>query len=108
MSESFYDEHIAPELARLAKLAQDNGISLIAMAEWEPGETGRTVTLQAGSGFGIRMAEAAMRSHGNVDSFMIAMMRHGRKHGHSSMFLHQAGVPVKPEVEPAPPKTEEG
>lgn len=97
--EAFYDEHIAPELLRIAKLAEDNGISLVVMAEWEPGETGCTVTLAKQSGFGIRMAEAAMRCHGNVDAFMIATSKHAREHGHNSIFLSQAGVPTVPSGE---------
>lgn len=94
--EDFYDQHIAPELLRLVKLAEENGISLIAMAEWEPGETGRTAALQSSAGFAIRMAEAAMRSLGNVDSFMLAMTRYAREHGHNSIYMANAGVPGVP------------
>lgn len=94
--EDVYDQHIAPELLRLAKLAEDNGISLIAMAEWEPGETGRTATLQAGHGFSIKMAEAAMRCLGNIDSFMMAMTRYAQEHGHNSIYMDRLGVPATP------------
>lgn len=98
MSEAIYDELIAPELLRLSKLAFENGISLLAVAEWEPGETGRTVCLVPNSSFAVRMVEVAMRCDGNVDAFMLAMMKHAREHGHSSMFLSQAGVPTAPEA----------
>jgi hypothetical protein len=85
--EQFYDREIAPALLELARKCQDNGISIAAMVEWEPGDTGRTVALAAGSGFGIRMVEMAMRTHGNVDSLIFALMKYGREHGHSSACL---------------------
>jgi hypothetical protein len=85
--EQLYDCEIAPALLELASKCQDNGLSLAAMVEWEPGETGRTAALAAGSGFGIRMVEAAIRASGNVDSLIFALMKYGREHGHSSACL---------------------
>jgi hypothetical protein len=98
--EKFYDEHIAPELLRLGKLCQDNGLSLIAMVEWEPGETGRTTCLAKGSGIAIRMADAAMQAHGNVDSLYFALAKHARDVGHNSIVLQQMGIPSSPEPTP--------
>lgn len=94
--EQFYDQEIAPVLMSLAGKCQDNGLSITAMVEWEPGETGRTAALTANAGFGIRMAETAMRSHGNVDSLILALMKYGTEHGHSSASLHLLGVPTVP------------
>ena len=51
--EQFYDREIAPTLLELARKCQDNGLSMVAMVEWEPGETGRTACLAAGAGVGI-------------------------------------------------------
>lgn len=95
--ETFYDEHIAPVLLRLCKLAEANGISFVAMVEWQPGETGRTHCLQAEAGFSVRLADAAVCSLGNVDSLLIAVERWARAHGHNSMYLAQLGVPLRPE-----------
>ena len=94
--EQFYDREIAPVLMDLADKCESNGLSLAAMVEWEPGETGRTATLSAHAGFGIRMAEAAMRSHGNVDALIMALMKYATESGHSSACLHLLGVPVVP------------
>lgn len=71
----------------LATKCQDNGISIAAMVEWEPGETGRTVALTADAGVGIRIAEAAMRAHGNVDSLIWAIQKYAAEHGHNSICL---------------------
>lgn len=90
--ETFYDREIAPVLLQLARKCQDNGLSIVAMVEWEPGETGRTAALAADSGFGIRMAETAMRSVGNVDNLIMALMKYGEEHGRSSVFLNLLGV----------------
>lgn len=95
--EAFYDREIAPVLMELAGKCQDNGLSIVAMVEWEPGETGRTVALAGDSGFGIRMADAAMRAHGNVDSLIFALMKFGTENGHGSACLHLLGVPTVPE-----------
>lgn len=94
--ERLYDNGIAPELLRLCKLCEDNGLSMIAVVEWAPNETGRTLSLRSGSGFGIRMTEAAAQANGNVDSFMVALQRYAREHGHSSMVLNMLGVPLTP------------
>ena len=86
--EQFYDSEIAPALLELAGKCERNGLSLIAMAEWEPGETGTTATLTKESGFGIRMAETAMRSQGNADAFIFALIKDAKEHGHNSVCLH--------------------
>lgn len=95
--ENFYDSEIAPVLLDLAKRCEAKGLSFLAEVEWEPGETGRTATLTAAAGFGIRLADLAARAKGNADALIIAMMKHAREHGHSSMCLKQLGVPLHPE-----------
>jgi hypothetical protein len=94
--ERFYDKEIAPELLRLAKACEGNGLSFLAVVEWAPNETGRTVSIREGSGFGIRMTDAAAQANGNIDAFMIPMQRHAHQHGHSSIVMHALGVPLKP------------
>ena len=85
--EQFYDRDVAPVLLDLAKKCEANGLSIAAMVEWAPNETGRTAALAAGSGVGIRMAEVAMRSRGNVDDLIFALMKYGKEHGHTSVCL---------------------
>lgn len=96
--EDFYDREVAPVLRELAKKCQDAKISLVAMVEWEPGETGRTATIRGDAGFGLRMAHAAMQARGNVDSLIFAIQRYAIEHGHSSVCLHLLGVPTSPEA----------
>ena len=96
--EAYYDEHIAPKLMALAKECEDNGLSLLAVCEWDPGEYGSTRSVQAGSSFAFRMADTAVTARGNVDSFMMAIERYAMKHGHSSVYLHLLGVPETPNV----------
>lgn len=95
-AERYYDKHIAPELLRLSKLCQDNGLSFLALVEWSPGDYGRTLSLQANSGLGIRLADTAAKANGNVDSLFIAISRYARDHGHSSIYLSQLGIPTTP------------
>ncbi len=56
-----YDEKIAPELLRLGKLCQENGLSFVCGVEWEPGELGRTATLTKDAGEGMRVADKALQ-----------------------------------------------
>ncbi len=60
--EKFYDEKIAPELFRLAKLCEENGLSLVCGVEWAPGDIGRTAFItKEGSEF-MRRANLALQS----------------------------------------------
>lgn len=94
--EIFYDQHIAPKLAELAKECEARGMPFLALVEWEPGEGGRTCVLPPGASFGIRMAETAARARGNVDSLILALMRYAGQHGHSSVCLSRLGVAHAP------------
>lgn len=94
--ENYYDEQIAPKLKALAKECESNGISLLAVCEWKPGEIGRTLVLQKESGVGIKIANAAAQANGNVDSLLMAIERYALEHGHNSIYLHQRGIPETP------------
>jgi hypothetical protein len=87
--EAFYDREIAPVLMELARKCEDNGMSLVAMAEWSPGETGTTATIREDAGIKPRMTHWAAAANGNVDALIFHMMKHGREHGHNSIVLHQ-------------------
>lgn len=87
MSEAFYDEEIARVLLELARKCEDNGLSFLALVEYAPGKVGQTLTEQADSDVGFRMASMAARANGNADSLIWALRRHGKKHGHNSVCL---------------------
>lgn len=97
--EAFYDAEIAPELLRLGKLCQDNGLSFHTIVEWNPGDTGRTMCLVEGFSLQMDLSRVLFESRGNIDAFLIYLMKRARKIGHSSIVLHQLGVPHEPEQE---------
>jgi len=75
MSEKFYDEVIAPELARIAKLCTDNNMSLVAAVEYEPGEIAQTRMFSESATWPIEMVDLAVASCGNVDKFIISVAK---------------------------------
>lgn len=101
-SEAFYDTEIAPALKGIAERCKANGLNFLAVVEWEPGELGRTVNFTPPVGLGIRLADVAAASNGNVDGLIIAIMRYAREHGHNSICLSTLGVPLTP-----PPETDD-
>ena len=86
--EAFYDADVAPVLLELARKCETNGLSFAAMVEWAPEDTGETISLREGAGIKTIMAAFSIRSHGNADSLIGALMRHGKEHGHNSAYLH--------------------
>lgn len=93
--EDFYDREIAPILLDLANKCAENGLSFVAMAEWDAGETGRTMKVREDAGIGIKMALWAMQATGNADNLIWAMQRHGKAHGHNSICLHMLEQPPR-------------
>ena len=95
-NEQFYDETIAPELARLADQCRIRGMSLVALVEFAEGQAGSTVQLQPSHSWGTFMAALAARSYGNVDGLIMGIMRKARTTGHNSLCLLQLGVSCAP------------
>ncbi len=85
--EAFYDDKIAPVLLELVKQCEAEGLSLVAMCEFAPNETGTTCSVRKGAGIEIVMANMAMRSLGNVDLLLMSLCHYGDKHGHNSVML---------------------
>lgn len=69
--EKFYDEKIAPELLRLGKLCQENGLSFVCGVEWDTNEVGRTAALTKDAGEGMHRANQALQ--GNFGVGMLAV-----------------------------------
>lgn len=85
--ERIYDEQIAPLLMQAGKIAEAHGMAIVAQVEYEPGEFGLTACLPDGTGYAMRMLHWAALAKRNFDSFMFAVMRHAREHGHTSSVL---------------------
>lgn len=96
-NEEFYDREVAPVLLGLAKQCQQRGMSFLASVEYDPenGGRGRTDFQMPDEGGKLSSAQRivhwAARANGNIDSFFIACDRHGKEHGHSSIYLQMAG-----------------
>lgn len=86
MSEQFYDEHIAPELAKLGKLCQDKNVPFCAVVEYAPGKIART-EYPGPAGMEMQIAQMAARCNGNVDALFIGIQKYAAQHGHNSVFL---------------------
>lgn len=97
--EALYDKEIAPLLARAARLAEANGMSMTCLVEFNPGDTGETHTLAGDQSYKVALAYAAIACHGNVDALFLAVARHARQHGHSSLYLSRMDIPMAPETE---------
>lgn len=96
-NEEIYDTEIAPELLKLAKRCESLGMSFIASVEYDAanGGIGRTDfqmpdekdKLSAAQ----RLTHWAARSQGNLDRLLFTCDKHGKEHGHSSIYLQMAG-----------------
>lgn len=92
--ERYYDKHIAPKLLALAHECQEHGMSLVVMAEWKPGESGMTATVEHDASFSVHMVRAAIMARGNFDALAIAVARSAHDRGHGSAVLSMMGVPA--------------
>lgn len=89
-NEKVYDEEIAPALLAIGKRCGELGLPFLAVAEWAPGEIGRTETSPAGVCFAFRIIQYAARSAPNFDSLAINLIRYCRANNidtSESMFL---------------------
>lgn len=96
--EKFYDEEIAPALADLAKKCRDRGVSFLAVAEWEPGEIGRTITTSDDTGPAIIEMNNMVQVNGNFERYCFSYMRKiiQNKTPHSSICLAKLGIDPDP------------
>jgi len=101
--EEFYDTEIAPGLLKLAKLctANDMDIGFVATVEYnDEGCIASTSALSPSNSMPIRfmhkLSQCIQDGQLNVDAFIMSLMNHAEKHGHSSIILSQLGVPTKP------------
>ena len=94
--EEQYDAEVAPLLLQAAQRCEKLGMSMIANVEYAPGEHGRTDCEAPGADLAQRVVHWAARAGNNVDSLILAIMRHANEHGHSSICLKTLGVPTTP------------
>lgn len=80
-NERIYDEEIAPLLAQAAKKATAHNIPLFALAEYGPGNIGETRSAYRGACFPFVFAQAAFSAQGNLDAFVISVLRFCKDQG---------------------------
>ena len=96
-NEAFYDAKIAPVLLKLAEQCKKRGMSFIASVEYDAKTEGigRTEFQMPDEGDKLsaaqRLVHWAARSQGNIDRLFMACDRHGKEHGHSSVYLQMVG-----------------
>ena len=100
--EEFYDAEVSPVLSDLANRCKAAGMGFVAMVDWSgQGNIGRTAALPVNAPALLRHANALASAdlsndRINFDRFMFAIMREARERGHSSVILHQLGIPHEP------------
>ena len=97
MSEQIYDEQIAPKLLEVGKICEQHGLPLVAQVEYAPGDFGTTKFLPDNSSLLMKLMFVTAACGNNVDRLFMAIERHAREHGHSSVYLHRLGIPLQPE-----------
>lgn len=95
-NEEFYDTEIAPILLKLRDLCAARKMAFVASVEFDPSSSaiGRTEYQPPDDGSisaAQRLVHWAARSQGNIDKLFMACDRHGREHGHSSIYLQLLG-----------------
>jgi hypothetical protein len=97
-NEEFYDTEIAPILKDLCAKCMAREMSFVASVEYDPLNAGRGRTeFQMPTkpvlltSCGQLLVHWAARCNGNVDSLIMAIDKHAREYGHSSIYLQQLG-----------------
>jgi len=86
--EQIYDYQVAPLLLRAAKLCKEHDMSMVCRVDGpKPGFGARTQITMPGASSAHTLARWAAETDGNVDGLIMALMKHGREHGHSSVYL---------------------
>ncbi len=84
MTEEFYDEVIAPQLAALALQCQEQGASFVACVGFE-GTLAETTLLAADHSPAVDLVYRAIKAVGNIDALIIGAIKRGQVR--NSMFL---------------------
>jgi len=93
-AERYYDEVLAPRLLELAEDAAKHGLPCLCVVELSPDRHGRTqCAADRQPGLPFQLIAWAAQTMGNVDALWMAVQRHARAHGHSSIFLAEQGIP---------------
>lgn len=84
--EKFYDEEVAPMLAKLAKQCASNNMPFMAMVGNEK-DNYTTCIMPDDSNPAVRIAYMALQAQGNVDKLFMMIEADAAKYGDNSMYL---------------------
>jgi hypothetical protein len=79
--EKFYDTEIAPKLLELTRSCTEHELSLICQVEWNPNRHGITHNVAEKSSFIMKMALILAKTNGNLDAFVMSVLRFAKKEG---------------------------
>ena len=91
--EVWYDEEIAPRLLDIARLLKIEGMSLVAVVEFENGRREITRTLAPDACVAMNLLSLCATTGENVDAYMIGLARWAKENGidtTASMYLNRA------------------
>lgn len=107
--EDFYDKEIAPALAELGNKCQANGLSFLAVVEFNQSESGdseygKTLAVAKGSSDSFLWFDAFVLANANFEKYTMAFVRHVNASGrpHTSIFLERLGINPDPDKRPKP------
>lgn len=100
--EHIYDSEVAPRMAEIIEICQAHGLPMHATFQYGEGGFVTTHVPAEGEVWWLDLLRVVAMSHGNVDLLFMAISQHAKKHGHSSLFLHAAGLPTHSEGEGEP------
>lgn len=94
--EDIYDNQIGPELMKLATLCKEQGLSMLAMVEYDSAECGVGITQQLADDASFRMImnRLCMGAGINIDAFLVNLIRYCNASGidiSQSIFLRTYG-----------------
>lgn len=87
-NEEFYDKHIAPVLADLAKKCHERNMPFLT-AVGDAKSIYSTIYVQDRQNPAVRLVLYALNARGNVDSLFMNVEKDAEKHGDNSMYLWQ-------------------
>ena len=95
-NEQYYDDVIAPKLKEIGDDCVKKGIPFLAVAEYNSGKCGHTLSSPMNRCLKMVMLELLANTAPNIDGFIIALLRYAKANGisfDSSIVLRQYESP---------------
>jgi len=73
--ETYYDQTIAPQLAKIAADCTDHGLSFIAAVQYSPNDYGETRMYAGEICDALKLIQLASMTQGNFDAFILSALK---------------------------------